>query len=542
MTLMFGNRDVSQNETPPLGAPQQPQQRRRQGTQPLGGGQPLLGATLGQTGTNAQGIPWNELAGGGGMSNGGGFGRGNTATSGNGMTPFTATNNLIGTQINPTNSRATNQAQGWTSQSGSQYNNYQLKPFQGIQPLSFGTETGMLNDAQKQMQGTSYDFSGANGAYGQAQSQQKAAAAGAGGYAAQAAQLAQAGTSGGGGYSQAADTGRARELAMKGLEGLQGPDRVALAGDALKIMEERSQPGYEQSLRSVNQKSAAMGRRGSGVTTNELGDVTLARERELALARRDAANQAAGQTLDDRLNVVNASQGVAQGFGSLDQSGASINDAATRAGSANSLQAAGLMRGLGNDAYGMGMDGANMSMSVGDRYGDQARDRTGLSERQSSFTRGIANDRAGLTRDVYGAARDERDTSRDDEFRTGDFLGNRFDRNAGYLNQNQGQDRANRNEMRDERDYQYGLDRDSIDDGYRQQGWEEQLRNNRYTRGLGTANLGFGAESPAGAYGAASDRYGQQSADGYGLVGAGLEFAGNAGTRRRRSGAGSGGN
>jgi magnesium chelatase family protein len=33
------------------------------------------------------------------------------------------------------------------------------------------------------------------------------------------------------------------------------------------------------------------------VTTNELGDVTLARERELALARRDSANDAAGRTL-----------------------------------------------------------------------------------------------------------------------------------------------------------------------------------------------------------------------------------------------------
>lgn len=442
-----------------------------------------------------------------------------------GMTPFTATNNLVGTQITPTNSAPTQQAQNWTTQSGGAYNGFQLQPFKSVAPLD-------LSGANGQMQGLSYDFNPANAQYGAAQNTLKTAATGAGGYLSQAASMASGNLSGGAGYAQAADTGRARALTMQGLEGLQGPDRVALAGDALKLLEERSQPGYDQSLRSVNQKAAAMGRRGSGVTTNELGDVTLARERELALARRDAANTAAGQTLSDKLNVVNANQGVAQGFGGMDQNAASINDAATRATSANALQGANLLRGIGGDVYGMGKDQSGLAFDLGDRYGQQARDTTGLGERKAGFA-------ADTTRDTYSAGVNERNTARTDEYNQGDFLGSRFDRNAGYLGQREGQDRNNRNEMRDERGYQYGLSRDAVGDEMDRSAFEEQLRNGRYNRGLGYANLGFGADSPAGAYGAQADQYSQNSADGYGLLGAGAQFAGSSGGRRR-SGAGSG--
>jgi len=518
---------------------------KKTGMQPLG--MPMAGGFQ-SGGDGPSGGMSNGMGGNTGFSNTGGIqmapgsrpttGGGAGAGSGFGGTTFGAEKNLINQQFTPQNSGATNQAQNWTTQSGAQYNGFQLSPFQSQGPLNYGTERGMLNGANGAMQGLGYDFGGANGMYGTAQTQLAQAGQGAQGFMGQAAQMASGGLSGGNGYSQSADVARARELTMKGLEGAQGPDRAKLAAENLALLEERSRPGYEQSLRSVNQKSAAMGRSGSGVTTNELGDVTLARERELALARRDSANDAAGRTLDDRLAVLGASQGVAQGFGSMDQSGASINDAAARAGSANALQAAGLMRGLGQDAYSMGSDRANLSMGIGDRFGDQARDRTGLGERQAGFTRGIANDLGGMTRDTYEAGTRERDTARQDEYNQGDFLGNRFDRNAGYLGQREGQDRANRNEMRDERGYQYGLSRDAVGDEMDRADFEERIRNGRYNRGLGYANLGFGADSPAGAYDTAAGNAGQRSADGYGLLGAGMSFAGQS---RRRSGAGAGG-
>lgn len=442
-----------------------------------------------------------------------------------GMTPFTASQNLIGTQINPTNSAPTNQAQSWTSKAGSGYNGFELSPFKGVAPLNFDTENGMLGSANTAMQNTSYNFNPANTQYGVAAGQLAGAATGARGYL-DAAASAAGNTSGGNGYTQAADVGNARAKTMQYLDTLDGPDRNALAAESLALLEERSNPAYQQSLRAVNQKSAAMGRRGSGVTTNELGDVTLAREKQLALARRDAALGAAGEQMNDRLSRVRAAQDAATGFGSLDQNAAALNDAAIRAQSGNSLQSASLLRGIGGDIYGMGADQSNLSMGIGDRYGDQARDTTGLDERKAGFTRGIANDKSGLTRDVYGAGVNERDTARADEYNQGGFLGDRFDRNAGYLNQNQTQDRNNRNEMRDERGYQYGLSRDAVGDELTRAGFEEQLRNGRYQRGMGTAEMGFGADSPADAYSQQGQQYSQNSADGYGLLGAGLSYAG----------------
>ena len=135
-------------------------------------------------------------------------------------------------------------------------------------------------------------------------------------------------------------------------------------------------------------------------------------------------------------------------------------------------------------------------------------------------------------RDAYGAEVKERDTARGDEFDTGNFYGDRFDRTARYLGDREGEDRAGRTELRGERGYQYGLSRDAQDDEYRRAGFEEDLRDGRYRRGLGTASMGFGAESPANAYSDAGDRADRNSADGYGLVGAGMDVLGGTGRRR----------
>jgi len=492
MGTMGGGMDTNPSD----GTTMRPRQRRTPGMQPLGGGTGMA-------------MPSTQQ--------------------------FGADSNLIGTQINPTNSRQTNQAQNWTSSAGQQYNQFQLKPFQGVQPLNFDTEKGMLNGANGQYQNLSYNFNPANTQYGNAQTQLGNAANGANASFDKAASMV-GGLSGGGGYSQAADTGQARAQTMQYLANLNGPDRSKLASDQFALLEAQSQPGFENAQRQIGQKAAAFGRVGSGITTTELGDLGLQREKNLNQAKQQLSLDTAAQTLNDRLSQLNAAQGVTQGFGSLDQNAASINDAATRATSGFQLQGADLLRGIGNDKYGMGRDQSNLSMGIGDRYGDQARDVTGLGERAAGFQRGIANDLGGMTRDTYNAGVNERDTARADEYKQGDFLGNRFDRNAGYLNQTQGQDRANRNELRGERDYQYGLSRDAVGDEMNRSQWEEQLRNGRYNRAQGTAALGFGAPSPVGTYENAANTAGNNAQDYYGAIG---NFAQSYGARRR-SGAGAG--
>lgn len=425
---------------------------------------------------------------------------------------FGATNNLIGTQINPTNSAQTNTAQGYANKAGSEYNNFSLSPFQGVKPLDFGQERGMLGAAGDKMNGLNYNFGAANQQYGQSQ---------------QAMQGLQAlGQQNFGSGSASADTSKFNSELNTALEGLKGPNRGEIGAETLSLLEERSRPGYDQTLRSVGAKNAAMGRRGSGITTNELGDVTLARERELSLARRDVSNDAAAQTLKDRLDVSNQQRGIAGDRFGAEVQNASFADAGMARDQQGRQFGASLQRGIAGDM-------ANNAMQIGDRFGDQERDRTGLGERQAGFGRTLANDYGNMNRDEYGASVDERNTSRRDEYDQGDFSRSKFSDMRGYLGDERNNDRSNRNEMRDERGYQYGLSQDSIDNGFRTAGFEESLRNGRYNRAKGTTEIGFGGTSPVGAYSDSANQYRQSSGDAYEGAGQALAAAGN---RRRRGG------
>jgi hypothetical protein len=508
------------------------------------------------------------------------------ATNTNPVSSFNATNNLIGSQINPTNSAQTNTAQGYADKAGAAYNNFQFSPFQGVTPLGFGAERGMLGAAGAQMAGLGYNNTAANAQFGNAQSG-LAQAAGASGAALQGLQGLGVGSFSGGGASMA-DFGKAEGMIGKALDGdlgqnfeygndiraargmvnpaleraMNAPNRNALADESLSLLEARSQPGFEQALRQTTAKNAAMGRRGSGITTNELGDVSLARERELALARRELANEASSRTMQDNADRVNLSMGVTQGLGAEDrnkigvrqaaadlslrgagqvsnnaQFNASQGEAAAQRSARGAQFGADFQRGVAGDIYGMGRDQSNLAMDVGDRYGQQDKDRVGLGERQAGFTRNLANDSGNFTRDEYSAGVDERNTRRKDEYNQGDFTRTRFSDMRGYLGEERTNDRSNRNELRGERSYQYGLSRDAIGDEYDRADFEERLRNNRYNRGMGTANVGFGGTSPANAYGAQADRYAGQASDAYEGAGQALAAAGSL----RRRGAGGGG-
>jgi hypothetical protein len=425
---------------------------------------------------------------------------------------FGATNNLIGSQISPTNSAQTNTAQGYAQGAGADYNNFKLGAFQGVQPLTFGAERSALAGAGSAMQGLNYDNTKANAQYGQSQN---------------ALQGLQAlGTGGFGSGTAKADTGRFNTELDGALAGLNGPDRGQVGAETMALLEERSRPGYDQSLRAVGAKNAAMGRRGSGITTNELGDVTLGRERELALARRDVANDAAGRTLSDRLDISNQQRGVANDRFGAEAQNAQFADAGMARNQQGAIAGANFQRGVANDMVG-----------IGDRYDDQDTRRVGLGERKAGFTRDLANDTAGFQRDEYGAGVRERDTKRRDEYDQGDFARTKFSDMRSYLGDERSNDRSNRNELRGERDYQYDLSQDAIDNDFRTAGFEESLRNNRYTRAQGTTSLGFGGTSPAGAYSDSANQYRNSSADAFEGAGQSLSALGN---RRRRSGGGEG--
>ena len=89
-----------------------------------------------------------------------------------------------------------------------------------------------------------------------------------------------------------------------------GPSRAELASQAFNQIQEGSAPRFQGELRDVGRKAAALGRIGSGVTTSELGDVQLRRERDLDLLRRGLSTDAAGRELEDRFQQLGATQGV----------------------------------------------------------------------------------------------------------------------------------------------------------------------------------------------------------------------------------------
>lgn len=469
------------------------------------------------------------------------------------MTSISPGNSLIGQQIMPGDSATTQMYGGWAQQAGQQYNQQNFAPFQGMGALNYGSERGMLTGAQNAMQGLNYDFTGANQRFTDAQRGLSGAADRADLAArTSAGQLGDLLGAAGQGYGVSsgglarADTGRFNQELDAAGEGLKGPDRTKLAADALGLMEERSQPGFERGLRDVMAKNAAMGRRGSGITTNELGDVTLARERELSQARRELSNQAAGQTLADRLAVSQQQQGIAQTRFGGEQFNAQLADnaanrsmQASMAAASNRLRGLDLQRGIigdqyqmGQDAYGRARDASGLSMDIGDRLTGQQRDAVNLGRDRAGFTRNIANDMAGMTRDTYNAGRDERDAARRDQYDQAAFTRQRFQDMRGAQNDERQYDYNRRQEARGERNWQYGLSRDAIDDDYRRQGWEENIRNNRYNRALGYTGIGFGGNNVAGAYQNQAGAYGNRANDWFSVAGEAAQWMG----QQRRGG------
>lgn len=185
------------------------------------------------------------------------------------------------------------------------------------------------------------------------------------------------------------------------------PERNKLAADSMALLEERSQPGFDQQIRSVGQKAAAFGRIGAGLTTSELGDVTSNREKMLDQSRRQLATESAQQMLDDRYKKLMAAQGLGDSLSQQDLGAGSINQGYNQ-----------MALDEGHRAFGRGMDFSN------EQYGRES--------------------------DQYGRARDERNYSRGDQY---DQLGvNRGERDWQY-----GLER----DALGDRERQYGMEEDS---------------------------------------------------------------------------------
>lgn len=439
------------------------------------------------------------------------FGRVPDATGGQGgAQPFAAPygtfqsygpgNDLRGTAIMPQGGMADGMAQGVA--------NFQFSPFQGVSQPGFGEERGMLAGANTAMQGLGFNFGGANTSYGNAVAAQQGAQGRAAGILSGLGGMG-AGSFGGG--AARADTGRFNQELDAALAGLQGPDRAALAAQTMGLLEERTQPGFEMAQRQTGQRAAALGRLGSGMTTNDLTGVLQDRERLLDQSRRQLATESAGQTLADRLQISGAQSAIAgQRFGG-EQFNAGLADNAAARNQQGAMFGANLQRGVASDLYGMGRDAAGLQMDVGDRFGNQARDVVGLGERQAGFGRNIAGDLGNLTQGQFANAVGERNAARGDEF-------DRFGAGITGLNAVSGFERGQRQEARGERDFQNTMANDARANAIGQQQFSEWLRNSGWQRAMGAGSLGFGND-PSGALNAGAGAAGSNAANIFAMLG-----------------------
>ncbi len=342
---------------------------------------------------------------------------GTPATSTPQVSQFGPGNNLIGSQFNPVPSARGNSAAGMTDRAAGAVSGYKFQQFQPMGPANTGQSKGIYDNLLK-MANTPSPVGGGGGA----------------------------------------------QLNMQ-LQPLldkvtNAPDRGQLASDMYGVLEERAKPQFEQRLRSVGQRAAALGRVGAGLTTSELGDVELQHNRDLDLSRRQLAAEGAGQSLDDRLKQLGAARDV---YGSV----ASANAAAGASQEAFNRDKFNNMLTLGRDIYGREMD-------------------------------------------QYGMGRDERNASLDyDQTRFGNERSRLGDMSI-YEQDIYGRDREGRDEMRGERGYQYGLERDALGDRERQWAMQQDAKNGDWQRAMQAAQFGYGT-NPAGAYNAQGAQQSQQA-------------------------------
>lgn len=454
---------------------------------------------------------------------------------GYGLSSFGATDNLIGSQINPTNSALTNDATSAMSGALSQYMN---------QPLgtTFGAVTPGRSDATTRLGGQAQNAADAYAGAGGPPNLSNPAFAGIGAntYGQSQGYLQQllgggAGQAGGGSFGYAGDTGQARAATMSQLQQMLNatPDRAALASSAYDRLVKESQPQFETDLRNVGKKAAALGRVGSGMTTSDLGTVQQRREEQLAARRADLADSAASQTLSDAQSRLSSALGATTGLGGMDTAAGNLNlgylgesnraigqnqDSRYRAamGLADlQSQSRGESVSERDKAYSAGQDANNLAMQLDNtRFGrlqNQAMDLASLRGNSLAEDRALQNDQ-----------RTERDFLANQENQTYNRGRQRFTDLGSYLSGRENQDAANRSWMAQERGYQADMDQRAIDNQVRERQLQESLLQGRFGRGMDLSQFGYGNQ-PTGTYMDAAqqgygvaDRYGQQASDAWG--------------------------
>ncbi len=508
-------------------------------------------------GAGALGAPGNPAGGGvpdwmrTGAASGGGRGAGALGAMGNpaggqpqGNTTFGPNSNLINTQFNPGPSGRTRNAQGATDQAKSAYQNYGFQGFNAQGPLNDSQSRSAFtgaNDKLQQQSSMAYkpvagtDLTGARNYLAQAGANLGPSSAASG--------LVGPGAQGSFGYS--GDTGAVRGQTQAQLNKVLNttPDRATLASNTMQRLIDDTNPQFQQDLRAVGKKAAALGRVGAGMTTSDLGDVSQRRNEQLVRRSQELADQAAGLSLQDQTDKLNAARGVTTDFGNMDTAAGGLNLGYQQANNAERGNAFDRARALGNDAFGQRMDLSNAELRMGQIGRQDAMENAGM-ERQSyldrndvlssqaSGLRNMGSDLYGMDSDAWSRSTSERDKGLQYDQQMFNNRRNIFGDMASDEQRLYGNDMNDLQFQRGERDYQYGLSRDAQQDSINERMMQEQLLNGRFNRGQGMFGAGY-STNPSGVMGQQGDAFAGDAASSYGALG---DLFGSSVLNKRRPG------
>jgi hypothetical protein len=116
-------------------------------------------------------------------------------------------------------------------------------------------------------------------------------------------------------------------------------------------MLDRAQPGEQGEDRRLAQKTAALGRVGSGMFNSEQMDLATSRERTRDQARRELSMDAAQRSLSDQQAKLGAAQGLAGDMAGWDQGAGALNADYNRMALGERGNAFGRFQGLDQNAF-----------------------------------------------------------------------------------------------------------------------------------------------------------------------------------------------
>lgn len=449
-------------------------------------------------------------------------------------------NNLINTQFNPTASGRAQGARGMTDDAAQAYANGGMPQFTAMTPIntsSYSQQLGAAGDMAGQMSLPTFGGIGATN-YGATRTMLGQANAG----PSSALQgLAGPGAMGGG-FAYSGDTRGVRGKAMEQLDKVLADDtnRGDLSAQAYQLMLERAQPGEAMEDRRLAQKTAALGRTRSGMFNSEQMDMATSRERTRDQARRELSMSAASQALADRQSKLDAARGLSSELAGQDTAEGGLNLSYMDAGNRERGAAFSRMSGMEGDTFNRrlsladreaGMAERTRSDMVGERDTELgfAESRNRMLGTQSDMRRRGALDQYGIDSDNYDRGRTERDRALDVDEMGENRRRNRLGDISRYSQGIDDQERSDRAELRGERGYQYGMDRDAQGDAVQQYEMEQDALDRRFRRGQGRYSLGQ-ASDPERSYRESAGDYGADADAGYGAA---ADLLGSSARRRR---------